>query len=205
MSHTFCTKNKRISYRYYRCVNAMKNGHDVCPTGMLPAEEIERVVIDEIRGLVKDEALLAQVLTSAHAANAAELAEARRECDQLQRERDRHHKELRQLATGGKSKPDATARVADLHQQLLAADKRLSEFVSRIAEVEGQTVPQAEARAAFADFDGLWGSLIPREQARLLKLLIEKVEYDGKAGTVSVTFRPTNIGSLINRNMEDAA
>jgi site-specific DNA recombinase len=57
----------------------------------------------------------------------------------------------------------------------------------------------------FADFDGLWQSLIPREQARLLKLLISTVEYDGDASTVSVTFRPTSIRVLIDRKLENAA
>ena len=66
-------------------------------------------------------------------------------------------------------------------------------------------VTQAEARAVFADFDGLWKALVPREQSRLLKLLISTVEYDGDAGTVSVTFRATSIRPLINRKMEEAA
>ncbi len=205
MTHTFVTRNKRIYHRYYRCVNAMKNGRDACPAGTLPAGEIERVVVDEVRDLARDEALLAQVLADIHTAIDAELAEARRERDDLRRERNRHHEELQQLATSGRSTADVTARIADLHQQLSATDQRLPELESRVAELEGETVTQAEARAAFADFDGLWESLIPREQARLLKLLISTVEYDGKAGTVSVTFRPTSIRSLINRKMEEAA
>ncbi len=205
MAHSFCTKYKRISYRYYRCINAMKRGHDVCPTATLPAAEIERVVIDAVRGLANDEALLAQVLATAHTAVEAELAETQRERDDLRRERNRHHEELQQLATSGKSTANVTARIADLHQRLSAENERLSGLESRVAEAEGQTVTQAEAYAALADFDGLWESLIPREQARLLKLLISTVEYDGEAGTVSVTFRPTSIRSLINRKMEEAA
>ncbi len=205
MTHCFCTKHKRISYRYYRCINNIKKGRDVCPAGTLPAAEIERVVVNEVHGLANDEALLAQVLTNAHTAVEAELTEAQRERDGLRRERNRHHEELQQLATSGKSTADVTARIADLHQRLSATDQRLSVLESRVAELEGQKVTQAEARAAFADFDGLWENLIPREQARLLKLLISTVEYDGEAETVSVTFRPTSIRSLISRKMEEAA
>jgi len=205
MTHTFCGKNKRNFYRYYRCTNAIKNGHDVCSAGSLPAGEIERVVVEEVRGLVNDEALLAQVLSDAHTAIDAELAVVRRERDDLSRERKRHHEELQQLAASGKTTTEVSARIADLHERLSTADQRLPELESRIADLESQTVTQAEARAAFADFDGLWNSLIPREQARLLKLLISTVEYDGEAGTVSVTFRPTSIRSLIDRKMEDAA
>ena len=58
MTHTFCGKGKRSFYRYYRCIHAIKNGHDECSGGSLPAGEIERVVIDEVRGLGKDDALL---------------------------------------------------------------------------------------------------------------------------------------------------
>ena len=205
MTHTFCGKNKRNFYRYYRCTNAIKNGHDICPSGTLPAGEIERVVVDEVRGLANDEALLAQVLSDAHSAIDAELAVVRRERDDLTQERKRHHKELQQLATSGKTTSDVTARIADLHERLSAADQHLPDLESRISDLEDQTVTQTEARAVFADFDSLWETLIPREQARLLKLLISTVEYDGDAGTVSVTFRPTSIRSLIDRNMEEAA
>jgi site-specific DNA recombinase len=35
MTHTFTGKNKGNIHRYYRCTNAIKNGHDSCPTGTL--------------------------------------------------------------------------------------------------------------------------------------------------------------------------
>jgi len=205
MSHTFTGKTGRTFYRYYRCTHAIKNGVDVCSAGMLPAGEIERVVVDEIRGLAHDEALLAQVLADARAAIQGELVAARRDLDNLRRERDRNDRELRQLATSGHTDAEVTTRIADLHARLADADRHLPELEARVAELETQTVTQADARAAFADFDKLWKSLIPREQARLLKLLISSVDYDGDAGTISVTFRPTSIRSLIDRRLEEAA
>lgn len=93
---------------------------------------------------------------------------------------------------------------AEIHAQLLAIDRCLPDVESRIADLEDQTVTQADARSILCDFDKLWATLIPREQARLLKLLISTVEYDGEIGTVSVTFRPTSIRSLINRKEEAA-
>jgi site-specific DNA recombinase len=35
-----------------------------------------------------------------------------------------------------------------------------------------------------------------REQARILHLLIERVDYDGPNGTVEITFHPTGIKTL---------
>ena len=205
MTHTFSAKGKRHLLRYYRCTKAIKFGHRVCSAGTLPAAEIERVVVDEVRALGRDDTLLADVLTEAHAAIDVELAVVRRDRDDLRRERKRLHAELRRLVAKGESAADITARLTELHERLAEADHRLPELESRVAELESQTVSPDQARAVFADFDSLWASLIPREQARLLKLLIEQVEYDGAAGTISVTFRPTGIRALLDRNLEDAA
>jgi site-specific DNA recombinase len=205
MTHTFSGKSRKNFYRYYRCMRAIKNGRRVCSVGTLPAGEIERVVVDEVRRLATDKALLAQVLKDAHVAIDAELAQLRHDHDDLIRETKRHHTELRQLVAEGKTSADATSRIADLNQRITEADRRLPELGRAIAQLEAETVSPAEAQAAFTDFDGLWESLIPREQARLLKLLLATVDYDGDAGTVAVTFRPTSIRTLINRRLEEAA
>jgi septal ring factor EnvC (AmiA/AmiB activator) len=167
--------------------------------------EIECVVVEEVRALGRDEALLAQVLADAHAAIQAEHVALRRDRDDLAAERKRNHRELRELAAAGTTTAETTSRMADLQERLLDADRRLPELEKRLAELEGETVSCAEAQAAFAEFDGVWTSLTPQEQARLLRLLLSKVEYDGDAGTVSVTFRPSSIRSLINRKLENAA
>ncbi len=205
MTHTFHRGKGRHVYRYYRCTSEIKNGRDTCSADTLPALEIEALVVDEVRRLAHDEALLAQVLTDARAAIQGELGAAQRDLDDQRRERDRNGRELHQLATSGQTNAEVTTRIADLHARLTEADRHLPELEARVAELEGQTVTQAGARAAFADFDKLWKSLIPREQARLMKLLIASVDYDGDVGTISVTFRPTSIRSLIDRRLEEAA
>jgi site-specific DNA recombinase len=42
----------------------------------------------------------------------------------------------------------------------------------------------------------VWDCLAPREQARVIELLVERVEYDGDGGNVSITFRPSGIKAL---------
>lgn len=51
-------------------------------------------------------------------------------------------------------------------------------------------------RPRHALFDPLWDTLSAREQARILHLLIERVDYDGPNGTVEITFHPTGIKTL---------
>ena len=56
---------------------------------------------------------------------------------------------------------------------------------------------------ALTEFDGVWEALKPREQARLIELLVESVTWDGEAESVSITFRSTGVKSLAQQ--EDAA
>lgn len=50
--------------------------------------------------------------------------------------------------------------------------------------------------AALADFDALWASLAPREQARVVELLVDQVAYDGQHGSVQIAFRLSGIRTL---------
>jgi site-specific DNA recombinase len=77
-----------------------------------------------------------------------------------------------------------------------------------LASLDGDLVDETEVATALGDFDALWDCLAPREQARVIELLVERVSYDGDGGNISITFRPTGIktlaGELAKRNEEAA-
>jgi site-specific DNA recombinase len=50
--------------------------------------------------------------------------------------------------------------------------------------------------AALASFDPVWAALAPREQERVVRLLIERVDYDGAKGTVRIAFHDAGIRTL---------
>lgn len=60
-----------------------------------------------------------------------------------------------------------------------------------------------------AVFDPVWDSLTPREQARVIHLLVERVDYDGATGKIAITFHPSGIkmlaDELAGHDAEDAA
>ncbi len=127
MGVTHTTKRER-RYRYYICRTTRTDGYGACPTKSVPAAEIERLVVEQIRAIGKDEGLLAQVLEAARS--------------------------------------------------------------------QAPTVDEADLRRALALFDPVWDALHAKEQARVLTLLIERVDYDGDAGTVEIAFRATGIQAL---------
>ena len=47
-----------------------------------------------------------------------------------------------------------------------------------------------------AEFDAVWQLLPPQEQARMLDLIVQRVDYDGGKGTMATTFHPTGMQAL---------
>jgi site-specific DNA recombinase len=62
MTPAHATKKGGKRYRYYNCINAQKRGWDACPTKSVPAQEIERFVVDQIRGIGNDPALIRETV-----------------------------------------------------------------------------------------------------------------------------------------------
>lgn len=65
--------------------------------------------------------------------------------------------------------------------------------------LRGQVIDERGAAAALAAFTPIWEALTPQEQARLLHLLLERVDYDAAAGQLSLTFCPTGIQTLTDQ------
>jgi hypothetical protein len=76
------------------------------------------------------------------------------------------------------------------------AERRLAEVCDELATLAGQSIDQSDVVRALADFDGVWAALSPREQVRVLHLVVETVAHDGRAGKVAITFPPSGIKTL---------
>lgn len=204
MVHNF-TGRKGKRYRYYTCTHAIKCGRKACPSGYLPAEEIERVVVDRIRGIARDNELGAEVVRQARALAEHEVAELNAERRGLERELARHHAELRKLSVESPASPMQASRLADLHNLIARVEIRLAEVRNESKGRGHQHLDTQDIAAAFGDFDATWNALSPREQAQALALLVARVDFDATDSTIAVTFQPSTIKSLARRQREEAA
>lgn len=91
-----------------------------------------------------------------------------------------------------------TARIADLHERVSQDEHRLSQIRYQILDLEGHRMSQADVDAAFADFDSVWNGLSSREQAKVMTLLVSRVEFDSADTTIAITFHPTALRTLAN-------
>lgn len=131
------------------------------------------------------------------------IADLERERGTLERDIARQSRALKQhlAAAPGSNGAD----VARQHDELRRLETRLTEVRERHVVLTRELVDEREVVQALSLFDPVWESLTPREQARIVQLLVERVDYDGKSATVAVTFRPTGIKVLAQKAEEDAA
>jgi hypothetical protein len=126
MSPTHTRKNGRL-YRYYLSQTVLKQGSDDCPVARVPAAEIEKIVIDQVRLLLLSPEIIVQTWRSAR------------------------------------------------------------------KSIKGLT--ESEVRNALRAFDPLWNELFPAEQARIVQLLVERV--DVRTDRVDIKLRIAGVSSLI--------
>jgi DNA invertase Pin-like site-specific DNA recombinase len=107
MSPTHTRKSGRL-YRYYTSQTAMKRGGSDCPVRQVPAAEVERIVLDQLRKLLQSPEIIVQTW--------------------------------------------------------------------RAVRKQRNDLSEKDVRQALVEFDELWGELFPAEQARILELLVERID-----------------------------
>lgn len=75
-------------------------------------------------------------------------------------------------------------------------EARLAETAEELAFLRATTIDRRDLSRALGAFGEIWTCLLPREQERVVNLLVERIEFDGARETVAITFKPTGIKSL---------
>jgi site-specific DNA recombinase len=202
MAPTHSTKGVK-RYRYYVCLNAQKRGWHVCPSKSIPASEIERFVVEQIKGIGRDPALVAETIRQTGEQAKKRIAELEAAQQALERELQRENAKLRELAALGATAA-AADRMADRQERIRAAEQHATEVREELIALRRELIDEREIARALAAFDPVWERLCTVERWRMLKLLVERVDYDGAQGTVSVTFHPTGIKTLAQELEESA-
>ena len=121
------TRRRGKLYRYYVATSVLKVGPEACPVRRLPAGEIEAVVVDQVRAVLRT--------------------------------------------------PEIVARTADQARQ------------------QDGALTEGDVRHALHEFEQLWDELFPAEQARVVQLLVERVDV-GTDGA-QIHLRSNGLDSLV--------
>jgi site-specific DNA recombinase len=127
------------------------------------------------------------------------LAEWEAEKRGLEKDLARWHAQLRSQApacAAAGADGGTLAWLADTQERIRGAELQLVKLREQMCALRQRRLDPDEVALALTQFGPVWESLAPREQARLVQLLIEKVEYDGANGRVVIAFYPAGIKAL---------
>jgi len=189
MVHAMTAKKGCRRYRYYVCSSAQKRGWDTCPSKSVPAIEAEDFVVHQIMRLATDEKLLAAVVEQAAKQSHARRTELQIDLHETQ---TRLRADLELIAALAIDTPG----YLELRERIGGLEKRVTALKSDIAAVDRSSLSLAEAAMALDGFTSLWEALKPKERVRVVHLLVERIGYDGRKGSLSITFRPCGIEAL---------
>jgi hypothetical protein len=97
---------------------------------------------------------------------------------------------------GFQYREEAEKFLADLQERIGLVEGRVRKVREQIHAIQHQLLDEDEAALTLSVFDPVWESLTPREQARVVQLLVQQVAYDGAKSKVSIAFHPTGIKTL---------
>ena len=185
------TTTRGVTHRYYRCATRDKQGRQACPARPMPAGAIEAYVVERLRAAVAGGDLGSEVT----AAVERRVADVRRNLDverrmlpgqiaslsaELQRDAD-----TLQHLTGAARRP-IEARLQAAGDQLARREARLVAVEIELHRLEGIVVEAAWVAECLTDFHRIWDVLTPENRARLLRVVIERVEFDEPANEIRV-------------------
>jgi site-specific DNA recombinase len=210
MTPAHTTRKGGLRYRYYTCVQAQKGGWQTCPSKSIPAAAIEQLVVEQIQRLGRDPVLLENLLTQVRQQDDARVAQWEGERVGLERDLLRGQSEVRKLLAevgSGVSGGGAVTRLAELQARLAQVEQRLTRLRGQLEALQQERLDEAAAAQALSGLVPAWEAMTPDEQARVVHLLISRVDYDGQHGKASITFQPLGLktlaGEMLGRHSEE--
>ncbi len=181
-------------YRYYRCITRDKRGKDACPTKPLPAAELERAVVDRVRGIAGDRTLLDAIARRARERVQGEGVRLRREEAELPGVIAKLATDAHRLADAlASAKPGGREHIAnrldDVGLQLRAHEARLASLKAELAAHGDVVLDVAWTARTLGQFDRVWEAMTRPNRARLVRAIVEKVVVDQRGGKLAVHLR----------------
>lgn len=192
MAPTF-TRKKGRTYRYYLCTHASAHGYDTCSNPSLAAGEVERAVVDQLRGILASPEVVARAFRAAKSRHHDEVK-------RLVDERDRLNARLCELRSTARQVLDAdsngvAAALRQIGDEVVEAEQDHAKVCADLGSLTAIALTERDCVAAFRKVDAIWDELFPIEQERIVRLLVEEVRVG--PGEMEIQFKSDGIAGLV--------
>lgn len=189
--------SKGRKYFYYKCVSVNQLDKTACPTKSAPARELERLTIERLAFLGKDDKVVAEIVERARKMTGSELPAKRQQRVQLIAQIGRLEAEVGNvtaiLAAQGQAAPQYRALMDKLGQvqgQREELEKQVQRLDCEIVELETRQIDAEVLRRNLEQFSVVFEDLTPEQRKRLVSLLVAEIVYDPAASKMKLTLRP---------------
>ena len=201
MTPSISRKGSRV-YRYYVCSSAQRLGYKTCPHPSVSTQKMEDQVVDQIRAIGRDNDLQKRMVTAARKIQKTERvkleAQRRREEKKLAKVRSEITGLVTAISKGTAQGHSISARLDELEGKAGTLQGRLADLDRQITALDGAVIDKHDLAEALSLFDPIWDVLYPTERARIIQLLIDHVEFHGKATPLDIEFSPAGVRLLAN-------
>lgn len=196
MMHSTTKKGPNRIYRYYVCGKAMKEGWHLCPTKSAPAQEIEDLVVEQIRKIGADDKLQREVWNQFQAGRKEEQRSLSKRLQVTKRNREKLQKRLNQQI-----KEQSSPEEFELIEEKIRENQcQLRGAQSELKQLEQSQLSREQVESALKTFDPAWRPLSGLERRRLLSLLIRSVNYNGPEGVVTLDFNSRGFSGFLTNH-----
>jgi len=197
MTPTHATKGGK-RYRYYVCSSTLREGRE-CPSRSVPAGQMERIVMEQIAKLSQDPERLKAVLAEGSKQRRTRLSElegSRRGMEQELARAKALFQNLLQESEPGDSKQSSASELEALRENIGHLERRLMEPEKQTLTFQ-HPLELDQAAQALEDLENQFGSRPVAEQARLIRLMVQRVDYDGGEGKLALTLDPAGLVAVV--------
>lgn len=176
-------------YRYYRCVNHYQGRP--CPTGQVPAGEIEAAVVAKVREVACRGDVQKKILDylgrddSANAAIRDQHDRLTARLAELNAEASRLLAAFSGAEGGGKL---LAGRLGELKAEMDRVRVQIGEVEDRLRVTHDIRVHAARVAEHLDAFDAVWEALIPMERREVLHLIVRQVVVDPTNQSLRISF-----------------
>lgn len=188
------TKNHGREYRYYTCSKRIKTGYRKCKLPTLPAGEIEALVVDQLRALLRHPDVIARTYREIQerAANGPDQETIER-LAALRQRRDHIQDSIRAVLSLGDQSEFMANELKRLNGELNSLNRSIEQL--GFQPVATEPIELANVTDSLQRIGPIWEVLHPEEQRRILELLVERITV--AKDNVEVRFRANGIEQVV--------
>jgi site-specific DNA recombinase len=163
---------------------------------------IEAFVVDQIKRIGADPALCGETFRQVQARVATERRGLKAEANRVGREIPAVRLEVDRLTTTitravGAATDALLAKLAETQKRLMTLECRRRDLDDRVGGLSVQDIDPDTVGGALKQFTDVWELLLTPERERMIRLVIERIDYDGPSGEVKFTFSPLGVATLV--------